>query len=849
MTAATVLCLLLSLTHQITSLPVDPPLGLVIPPTTTTSLPPPTTKLTKTGARDPNEIQAPEMTRFHVDSRIQFRYARIVMEAHIKNPDIAPQLATFAVVIPESAFISNFSMVLDGREFVARVEEKEKAKETFDEAVQNGLGAGLVSQDVRDSNRFIVSANVESGHKIIFKLTYDQLLERKDGLYEQQINIDLNQIVEDFKIEVHINESLPITTINVPELLQTNEIDFEDETENKIAQIERNINGDDNNAKIVFAPNKEEQEAAKEQGESGKLIIKYDVDRQGQDSEVQVIDGYFVHYFVPNNLETLPKHVIFILDTSGSMSGEKIQQLKDSMFTVLEDLKPTDFFNIITFSSSVIHWTNLKADGSNFNSGVNAVSATKENTKAAIKYVVDLEARGGTDINSAILAGLELFQNVTIKETLPQDVASMIVFLSDGEATEGETSSDTIKANIAKANSEYKLPIFSVAFGLGADFQLLKDISQDTDSHAKRVYEGSDAAIQLENFYSEISSPLVTNLKFNYVGELVDNSSVSDTKTKTFFKGGQFVVAGKLDQAEDGGLEVEITGDTSQGAYRRTIQICLRKPIPSNQTELTISSVFPHRCILPSPVPKRSQAQEFMQSLHAFLNIKQLLRKDQKEAALALSLENNFVTPVTSLVVVRPEQKDILLSEPKPELKHNKLPTFHNQVGLRTCCSYNKAPFASVANQGQGLRRRIPGATRRPNINGALSTTSPFFSFTSTTIFPVFHTSTITTTTTSTTSTTTVPSSCFGGLTLYSRTYHRGENLTLITDSNNLSVSNFDDKAVSATVEGSCCWILFSDPDYGGVSYRLVPGGDYKTTSSFGRNLLQEVSSVRRIIC
>jgi len=839
MTPVTFLCLLLSLTHQVTSHPVDPPLGLVIPPATSTSLSPPITKITTTEARDPSEIQAPQITRFHVDSRIQFRYARTVMESHVKNPDIAPQLATFAVVIPESAFISNFSMVLNGREFVARVEEKEKAKETFDEAVTNGLGAGLVSQDVRDSNRFIISANVESGHKIIFKLTYDQLLERKDGLYEQEINIDLKQIVEDFKIEVHINESLPITTINVPELLQSNEIDFEDETENKIAVVERNINGDDNNAKIVFAPNKEQQEAAKEQGESEKLVIRYDVDRRGQDSEVQVIDGYFVHYFVPDNLETLPKHAIFILDTSGSMSGEKIQQLKDSMFTVLEDLKPTDFFNIITFSSNVIHWTNSEADDSNLEVGVDAVSATKENTKAAIKYVLDLEATGGTDINSAILAGLELFQNVTVKETLPQDVASMIVFLSDGEATEGETNSDTIKTNIAKANSEYKLPIFSVAFGLGADFQLLKDISQNTDSHAKRVYEGSDAALQLENFYSEISSPLVTNLKFNYVGELVDNSSVSDTKTKTFFKGGQFVVVGKLEDVEDGELEVEITGDTSQGAYSRTIQICLRKPIQSNLSELTISSVFPHRCIFPSPVPKRSQAQEFMQSLHAFLNIKQLLRKDEKEAALALSLENNFVTPVTSLVVVRPGEKDILVSGSKPEFNHNRLPTVHNlRVALSSCCAYNKAPFASTANQVQGLRRRITSRTRRPNIRGSLTTTFPFLSFTSTTTVPLLLNTTGT-----------VPSSCSGNLTVYSRTYHRGENLTLLTDSNNLSVSNFDDKAVSATVEGSCCWILFSDPDYRGDSYRLVPGGDYKTTSSFGRSLLQEVSSVRRIIC
>merc|ERR1712183_1036609 len=88
-----------------------------------------------------------------------------------------------------------------------------------------------------------------------------------------------------------------------------------------------------------------------------QLQINYDVDRQNQDSEVQVIDGYFVHFFVPENLETLPKHAIFILDVSGSMHGEKLQQLKDAMFTVLNDMKPEDFFNIITFSSSVSNWS------------------------------------------------------------------------------------------------------------------------------------------------------------------------------------------------------------------------------------------------------------------------------------------------------------------------------------------------------------------------------------------------------------------------------------------------------------------------------------------------------------
>ena len=90
------------------------------------------------------------------------------------------------------------------------------------------------------------------------------------------------------------------------------------------------------------------------------MVVRYDVDRQGQDSEVQVIDGYFVHYFVPANLPTLPKHLVFVLDTSGSMGGEKIQQLKDAMSTILEDLTESDFFNIIEFNSVIRHWNGEK---------------------------------------------------------------------------------------------------------------------------------------------------------------------------------------------------------------------------------------------------------------------------------------------------------------------------------------------------------------------------------------------------------------------------------------------------------------------------------------------------------
>ena len=85
--------------------------------------------------------------------------------------------------------------------------------------------------------------------------------------------------------------------------------------------------------------------------------------------------------------------------------------------------------------------------------------------------------------------------------------ATSIVFLSDGQASVGGTDSEDIKLHVAKWNKILKVPIFSVAFGRGADFDLLKGISESNNGFVKRVYEDGDASLQLEDFYSLISSP------------------------------------------------------------------------------------------------------------------------------------------------------------------------------------------------------------------------------------------------------------------------------------------------------------------------------------------------------
>merc|ERR1711970_1180558 len=667
--------------------------------TTSTTTSTTTTTTTTTTTEKLVATEPLETTKLHIKSEVQFRYARTVVESTVSNPDTVAQVGSFSLVIPDSAFISAFSMEMEGEEYKARVEEKEEAEKTFEKALSRGRGAGLVSQDAKDANKFTVSTNIEGGQEVVFRLTYDELLGRKEGMYRQEINIDPQQIVDDFRVEVYINESLPITEVSVPELLESNSIDPSEETQNSFVTIEKDFEGDAKKAKIVFAPTAIEQRAAAEEGMSGRLRINYDVDRQNQDSEVQVIDGYFVHFFVPENLETLPKHAIFILDVSGSMYGERLQQLKDAMFTVLDGMKPEDFFNIITFSTSVNKWSpsGITKEGDQI-----AIPATKENKKKAISHVLDLEAEGGTNINSAMLTGLELAKEVLRSESIPQGVASMLVFLSDGEATEGETSGKSIKANVAEANSDTKLPIFSVAFGSGADFDLLKEISIAADSFAKRVYEGSDAALQLENFYAEISSPVVTNLKFDYVGDLVDNSTLSDDGVRTLFKGDQYVVVGKLLDEASGTFNVRVTADKTGVKYMDDIVIdpCLRQPkIVEDSSSPSVIDNFD--CIRPIPNVKKSKAQEFLQSLHAFLNIQQLLKKDKKAEALTLALENHFVTPVTSLVVVRPDEEDTLANVDEPIADYDYPTLYAASYAAPAAAAYHPQLFKSASPQAQ----------------------------------------------------------------------------------------------------------------------------------------------------
>ena len=826
--------------------------------------------------------QKSSLSKLHVKSHITLRYAQTEVESLIKNPSNSSKTAEFSILLPESAFISFFSMTKNGKEQVSRVMAKKDARDSFNSAKNKGLGAGLVSQDDQDANKFTISTNIEGRSKVVFKLKYEELLIRRNGQYEHSINIDPKGLVDDLNVEVFINESFPLASLSVPELKHTNELNFNQESDNKNALIDWTEGSAE--ASIKYSPDIEEQKAAGESGVEGQFIVKYDVDRKGRDNEVHVIDGYFIHFFAPDQLQRLPKHAVFVLDISGSMMGRKIVQLKDAMFTILDEMTEDDFFSIIIFSSDVESWTSFQlenhAKDDTFTPVV--IKATQHNKNVAIQYVNSLKEGGATNINLAMMAGVEVAEMGPKEDLLPANAQSMVIFLTDGMPTVGETRSLNIRRNTQEKNVN-GIPIFSLAFGKDADFDLMKKISTESDAFARKIYEGADAAIQLENFFSLISDPLISDLSFKYLGNVVNDSSLSKTNAKTFFRGAEYVVVGKLnDNEQEQDFTIRLLGDKFVGRYQEDLKICpelkpralpqMTKPLPALDDPL-YSTLFGVSCLPPTKIPQSSHEHSFMEKLYAFVTIKQLLKDEKPSArnrALNLALKNNFVTELTSLVVI--DNQDSVVASSKENVnildrmpmrrtyssrsrggivpfslgqsnrhiyRKNVYSTAQtpsqssprggaksssalSRTGSRARSSGNIVPFS--LNHG-GPRRESPdrkysGKRYMQSLPGPYSSHSEVYSLSSQ-AYDSGHFKP-------------QPDPCNGSIHLFSKTYNRGNNVTLTEDTPDLSNQNFSDLLASLSVIGDCCWAVFTETYYKGLHQKFTSGSSYFTTTSLG---------------
>ncbi|XP_013083761.2 inter-alpha-trypsin inhibitor heavy chain H3-like isoform X5 [Biomphalaria glabrata] len=561
---------------------------------------------------------------YHVKSDIRFRFATTQMSSVVRNKAEMAQEIAFDVALPEEAFIVSFSMFIDGKNYDGEVKEKAKAKEEYQSAVNMGQSAGLISQAPRHSNTFTVSVNVAAGSAVNFTLVYQELLQRKHGMYEYEINVKPGQAVEDFLIEVYIQETSKLKFVKTPALRNDSLVYNTVEVQNVLIVEERPT---PETSHIVFKPNIKQQG---DKGISAQFVVQYDVEHKPK-GEILVVDGYFIHFFAPD-LPPIPKDILFVLDVSSSMYGNKINQLKTAISVILKDLQPQDRFNIIKFSSGVTKWRD------------ELVSVEEGTIKEAQYFVQQLSASGMTNINDALLTAVN-----DLKVTRSKHRVSMIFFLTDGSPTMGEMNKDKIAANVAG----FSFPIFGLAFGHEADFNLMKTISIQSFGFARKIYEASDAALQVSGLYKEISAVSIKDATISYLPSIVDELTVTENNFPVIFKDSEVVVSGKLAQ------------------NTKNMEIVIKGIQQSGEISLVLNEVDYNSFILKDNVnPFFTLPRDFsgiVEKMWAFITIKQLLKEKEKNSSameeidkkiIQMSLKYKFVTPLTAMIVKKPNEEN-----------------------------------------------------------------------------------------------------------------------------------------------------------------------------------------------
>ncbi|MFN2166423.1 MAG: VWA domain-containing protein, partial [Anaerolineae bacterium] len=253
---------------------------------------------------------------------------------------------------------------------------------------------------------------------------------------------------------------------------------------------------------------------------------------------------HFLFVFSPETelkqADALPKDIVFVIDRSGSMSGEKIKQARDALSFIVGQLGERDRFSIVAFDDRVqpLEHTLQPVDGPSL--------------RDARRFVDRLSADGATDIEAALQSGLEI-----LDRSGDRGASQMVVFLTDGLPTEGITDGDAIARLVAATNArlEARLHVFGVGYDVNT--HLLDRLAADNGGTVTYVQEGENVEVALTSFYAKIAHPVLTGIEIEFEG--LEASDLYPQVLPDLFQGSSLLLAGRY-RAQDGEVSMRVRG-------------------------------------------------------------------------------------------------------------------------------------------------------------------------------------------------------------------------------------------------------------------------------------------------
>lgn len=545
-----------------------------------------------------------EVTYHHVEVEIDDRVAvtRIDQEFYNSNPQRLE--GTYLFPLPEGATIDKFSMDINGKMTAAELLDAKKARETYEEIVRKYRDPALLEYVGRGAMKARIFP-IEPNSKKRIQISYTQVLRGDSAVMEYVYPLNTEKFsarpLKEVSIKVKLACNTPIRSIYSP----THEVEIRRDGDRRATVgFEAKDARPDIDFKLIVT---------REPDPIGISLLTYR-DRGN--------DGYFMLLASPGaevaSEKIQPKDICFVLDTSGSMAGAKLEQAKKALLFCLENLNEGDRFEIIRFSTEVENLFGTLSE------------ANRQNVRRAGEFIEKLKPIGGTAIDEALQKALALPGS--------GDRPYQIIFLTDGQPTVGETNEDRIVTRLTKPDVNVRV----FPFGVGTDVNttLLDRIANDTHALSQYVLPNEDIELKVSSFYTRVQSPVLNNVKLTCNDPGVRLKQVYPGVLPDLFKGETLIAFGRY----------ELVGS---GPRRATIT--LSGQINGMHREIT-SEVF---------LADNDTTYDFVPRLWATRRVGWLLdeirlRGESKELVdevTQLAREHGIVTPYTAYLILEDERR------------------------------------------------------------------------------------------------------------------------------------------------------------------------------------------------
>ena len=385
--------------------------------------------------------------------------------------------------IPKDAVINEFHMEINGEMVNAELLDATKARQIYEDIVRQIKDPALLEYTGQGIFKVRIFP-IEPRSKKKVTISYREVFNSDNGMYEYVYPLNTEKFsakpVKSISVKVELKTNKEIKNIYSP----THSVEVVNkDNHSAVISFEEENTKPDIDFKLYYSTDNDDV---------GLSLLTY---KSGKD------DGYFLltaaPSFIINENQIDDKDITFVLDVSGSMAGDKLKQAKKALLYCVDNLNRGDRFDIIRFSTEA------------YSLFGQIESASDNNIKKAEKFINDLKPVGGTNIEEAL--------NLALKEKGNSNRTRLIVFITDGKPTIGETTDENLLKKIEKLNNE-NIRIFTFGIGNEINTHLLDKITEQTKAFRTYISENEDIEVKVSSFYDKVQSPILTNLSLSFSG-------------------------------------------------------------------------------------------------------------------------------------------------------------------------------------------------------------------------------------------------------------------------------------------------------------------------------------------